>query len=213
MVGPPGMRVIRESAETKTRGTGLWVDEDRRWFAQAPASPSHYRPIGSCGLYLVRLRIETCPPCSAHTRATARAGLPPGSACCQSPPARRVGTPLTAGAAGRGRPSWRSRSTVAGGRRGGAPAAPRGGRSAWFRRSPRLVFRAVVVGLTRVRLGDSLLLLALCAAFGVTSCYFLFVMSRRSNVLSAYPLLDGEHDPGGGAASGWRGGRAVVYVS
>ena len=42
----------RESAETKTRGTGLWVDEDRRWFAQAPASrlcptrrlAAHFRP-------------------------------------------------------------------------------------------------------------------------------------------------------------------------
>ena len=34
----PACGLSRESAETKTRGTGLWVDEDRRWFAQAPAS-------------------------------------------------------------------------------------------------------------------------------------------------------------------------------
>ena len=37
----------RESAETNTRGTGLWVDEDRRWFAQASGIAASHSSIGS----------------------------------------------------------------------------------------------------------------------------------------------------------------------
>ncbi len=41
---PRGMRAITSVSETETRGTGLWMDEDRRGLAHAPAS--RRRPRG-----------------------------------------------------------------------------------------------------------------------------------------------------------------------
>ena len=37
----------RQSAETKARGTGLWVDEDRRWLAEAAASRCRARRLAA----------------------------------------------------------------------------------------------------------------------------------------------------------------------